>query len=195
MRIPPRFQDVTFDGYRPQSRAQDEALGAVEGWLQELDSGPLLALVGATGTGKSHLLYAAARNLIATIEAMEPKDRTDRGVAYPFVAPWYSLSDELRYGRTDQTESGSREVSGSEVRSRLWGRKIVLIDEIRRTSGSEFDDTELAKFACHAYDNRIAVLITTNWSPLSEVMGPAAASRFAQVTITGPDGRRKGVAA
>jgi chromosomal replication initiation ATPase DnaA len=121
---------------------------------------------------------------------MDAKERAFSRLPYPFVAPWYSLADTLRYGDVIQTEAGSRERSAHQIRAELWSRKVVLLDEVRRTSGTEFDDSELAKFACHAYDNRIAVLITTNVSPLEQVMGPAAASRFAQVTVVGPDARQ-----
>jgi hypothetical protein len=34
------------------------------------------------------------------------------------------------------------------------------------------------------------MLITTNVSPLADVMGPPAASRFTQVTVDGPDRRQ-----
>lgn len=188
--IPRRFAHATFDNFTPHTDPQRAALAAVRAWLEDLDNGPMLALVGLQGTGKSHLLYAAVRQLSAHLDAMDPKERTQSRLTYPFVAPWYSLADALRYGDVIQTQSGSRERSAHEVRSRLWERKVVLLDEVRRTSGTEFDDSELAKFACHAYDNRIAVLITTNVSPLENVMGPAAASRFAQVTVMGPDARQ-----
>lgn len=193
-RIPPRFQRATFDNFRTHTASQKAAKDAVAAWIRAIPQGPMLALIGATGTGKSHLFYSAARFLIAELDAMDPKMRTATRRTYPLVVPWYSLADELRYGRTVQTEGGSRSQDAHEVREQLWGRQVVMLDEVRKTSGSEFDDTELAKFACHAYDNQVAVLVTTNWSPLSDVMGPAAASRFAQVVIDGPDGRQESAA-
>ena len=65
-----------------------------------------------------------------------------------------------------------------------------MIDEVRPTAGTDFDDTELAKIVCRAWDNGRALLITTNVSPLAAVLGPAVASRFTQITITGPDHRQ-----
>jgi hypothetical protein len=76
------------------------------------------------------------------------------------------------------------------VRDQLWAQPIVVLDEVRATASTAFDDTELAKFACHAYDADIPTLITTNVSPLDQVMGPPAASRFTQVIIEGPDWRQ-----
>lgn len=190
-KIPPRFRGVSFDTYRTDSASQKKALEAVRTWLLGLKDGPMLALIGKQGTGKSHLLYSAATGLIRTIEEMDPKERMTSAATYPFVAPWYVLADQLRYGITVETQGGSRMREGHEVRSDLWERKIVLLDEVRPTSGTNFDDSELAKFACHAYDNRIAVLITTNVFPLADVMGDAAASRFQQVIIDGPDNRQE----
>lgn len=188
--IPKRFRDVSFDSFRAETPSQGQALAAVRAWLANQGSGPMLALVGKQGTGKSHLLYSAAGLLIDALEVMDPKERSQKRLAYPFVNAWYTLADQLRYGTTGVTEGGSRSFEASEIRRKLWDRPSVLIDEVRPTSGTGFDDTELAKFACHAYDNRIAVLITTNYNPLASVLGDAAASRFTQVVIDGPDARQ-----
>ena len=146
--------------------------------------GEMLALVGKQGTGKSHLLYAAVRELFAS-KPEDAKEVLISGWRAPYVAPWYRLADQLRYGKggTDAIRDSQSE------RLAMWGARVVLLDEIRPTSGTNFDDTELAKFACHAYDQRMAVLITTNVNPLSQVMGDAAGSRFTEVVISGPDWR------
>lgn len=169
---PPRFRHATFDNYRPRTESQRIAHDAVQEWVRAAlrGEGPMLALVGRQGTGKSHLLYAAAGALQVGLDRR------------PYVRPWYQLGDQLRYG------AGTAEAH--EVRATLWEMPIVLLDEVRPTSGTNFDDTELAKFACHAYDNQIAVLLTTNWNPLEEVMGGPAASRFAELVIDGPNGRQ-----
>jgi hypothetical protein len=191
-RIPPRFEGASFDTFRPKSGSQVAGITAVQEWVKNANTriGPMLALVGKQGTGKSHLLYSAFRDLAEPIDKMDPKQRVQSRAQYPFCAPWYALADDLRYGRTIQTEGGTREMSPPEIRSRLWEARVVLLDEVRPTAGTQLDATELAKFACHAYDNRIAVLITTNFNPLAEVMGEAAASRFTQVVIDGPDHRQ-----
>lgn len=144
----------------------------------------MLALVGKQGTGKSHLLYGAVRELYAG-KPEDPKEVVVSGWRGPYVAPWYRLADQLRYGKggNDTVKDAAGE------RQRLWDARVVMLDEVRPTSGTNFDDTELAKFACHAYDNRVAVLLTSNVNPLSQVMGDAAASRFTTVVIDGPDWR------
>lgn len=179
---PARFAQATLADYRLHTESQELGYEAVLAWISAVrrGEGPMLALIGPQGTGKSHLLYAALHELCRELP---------RGTPMPYAAPWYRLADELRYGRTVQTEAGGRELSGAHVRADLWSRVVVLLDEVRRTAGTDFDDTELVKFACHAYDHRSALLITTNTNPLEAVMGAAAASRFAQVVIDGPDYR------
>lgn len=171
-RIPARFWAATLAGYRQYSPSQAAALTAVQHWR---DNGGMLAMVGATGTGKSHLLYAVARELF----------EAHRGA---FVRPWYGLVDQLRYGVPIQTEAGGRTREAAEVRIDWWDAPVVMLDEVRATSGTEFDAVELAKYSCHAYDQMRDVMITTN-TPLEELMGAPAASRYTQVVIDGPDGR------
>lgn len=181
--VPPRFASTSFDTYQPTSRGQHAALKATRAWVDRTRAGDgaMLALIGPTGNGKSHLLYAAANALLGEI----PR--------YPigcYARPWYKLANELRYGgHSPFAPSAWNEPS--EVRALLHRQRIVLIDEVRPTAGTAFDDTELAMFACHAYDARVSVLITSNVSPLADVMGPPAASRFAQVILDGPDWRQR----
>jgi chromosomal replication initiation ATPase DnaA len=176
--MPDRFREESFDTFAPASGSQHAALRAVRTWVKRTleGRGDMLALIGATGAGKSHLLYAAGRCLL------------EAGTAV-YSRPWYLLADELRYGGRSAFNEEKR-LDPAEVREALWRARVVLIDEVRPTAGTAFDDTELAKLACHAYDRRIAVLITTNVSPLGDVIGPAAASRFTQITVAGPDRRQ-----
>lgn len=176
--VPARFVGATFDNYQPQTDSQTAAVPAVRQWvdLAVRGAGPMLALIGEQGAGKSHLLYAAANALLA-------------GRHKFYSRPWYRLADELRYGGESPFAPG-KSMDAPEVRALLWKHRIVLLDEVRATASTAFDDTELAKFACHAYDAEIAVLVTTNVTPLAAVMGPPAASRFMQFVIDGPDWRQ-----
>lgn len=177
--IAARFAAVTLDSYQPVTRSQELALKATRFWVERALAGEgcMLALIGPQGTGKSHLLYAAGNALL------------DAGKSQGFYArPWYRLADELRYGGEHPVTK--REMDAPEVRRDLWTKKIVLLDEVRPTASTAFDDTELTKFACHAYDSRYPMLITSNVNPLADVMGGPAASRFTQVVIDGPDRRQ-----
>jgi chromosomal replication initiation ATPase DnaA len=177
--VPGRFVDVTFDSYVTHTYSQQVALAAVAGWTQRVAAGkgPMLALLGTTGAGKSHLLYAALRALLGKRVRC-------------YARPWYLLADELRYGGPSVFAPQLHD-EPYEVRTRLRRESIIFIDEVCPTAGTAFDDTELAKLACHCYDQRRALLITTNVSPLADVMGPAAASRFTQIVVEGPDHRQQ----
>ena len=172
--LPRRLQAATLENYVPRTPQQADALAAVRWWLDEVRAGrgPMLALIGKQGTGKSHLLYAAARELYRQHE-------TRSGLV---VRRWYRLAHELRYGAGDAEPI----VGAQRARAALWQARIALIDEVRPTSGTDFDDTQLAQFACNAWDDMTPVLVTTNVHPLEAVMGPAAADRFTQIVIVGP---------
>lgn len=177
--IPPRFRSASIDNYVPKTGGQIVARDAVQQWLELVadGEGAMLALIGPTGRGKSHLLYAAANALL---------DRSLRC----YARGWYKLADELRYGGAVPWSPKIR-MDANEVRDLLFTQRVVLLDEVRPTAGTAFDDTELAKFACHAYDTMLPVMITTNVVDLETVMGPAAASRFTQLVIDGPDQRQQ----
>lgn len=176
--IPDRFKSATFENYKPVTDSQQSALITVQRWVDRVVTGKpsLLALVGETGTGKSHLLYAAAREF-AKLDF------------WFYSRPWYRLANELRYG--GQSPYADTPAEPAQVRSFLWEAKVALIDEVRPTASTAFDDTELAIYACHAYDSLRSALVTTNVNPLKAVMGPAAASRFTQIEIVGPDRRQQ----
>jgi len=177
--VPSRFAEASFENFSPTTASQRTALDGVQYWARGArhHQGIMLALIGLQGTGKSHLLYAAARTLLLANVPI-------------YARAWYRLADELRYGGVSPF-APEKMLEPHEVRAMLWRHQTVLIDEVRATASTAFDDTELAKFACWAYDSGVSVLITTNVSPLAEVMGAPAASRFTQITIDGPDWRQR----
>lgn len=175
--IPARFRGVvTFHSYQPESASERAALTAARTFATDAlaGTGPLLALVGPPGVGKSHLLYAVANHFAAAGRRF-------------YARPWYRLADELRYGGQLPGQPGRHD--SYVVREYLYESPIILVDEVRPTASTAFDDTELTKLACHAYDHRLAMLVTTNVSPLAAILGDAAASRFTTITMTGRDRR------
>lgn len=172
--VPKRFATVTLESYLAESDSERYALRAVRRWVDLVTQGggPMLAIIGPQGTGKSHLLYGAYHALPVRASCFS----------------WYRLADELRYGGINPYNRARLEPH--EVRERLWGANIILLDEVRPTANTNFDDTELAKVACHCYDAEIPMLLTTNVAPLAEVLGGPAASRFSQVIVTGRDRRQ-----
>jgi len=176
--VPLRFRDATLDNFRTESDGQQSAREYVARWIvrARTTGDAMLALIGPVGCGKSHLLYAAANALVDTN-------------THFYARPWYLLADELRYGGAS-SYNPERPLEPEEVRAQLRGSRVLLLDEVRHTAGTAFDDTELVKLACFAYDNKLSVLVTSNVRPLLDVMGPAAASRFRQVEMDGRDARQ-----
>ena len=171
--IPKRWQHTTLDDFEPVTEQLQRVHRAAKKFVtlaKKNTEGVMLALVGPPGVGKSHLLYGIATELL------------NAGVPI-FCRPWYALAEQLRWG--------DGKLDAREVREMLWKQDIILIDEVRATAGTSFDDTELARLACHAYDHCKTMLITSNVNPIRDIMGDAAASRFATVVLTGDDWRKK----
>lgn len=185
--VPKRFASATLDNYVAETESERYALRAIRRWVEVVvaGGGPMVAIIGPQGTGKSHLMYGAYWALYAGDGKW---DTAPRKPPRPSCFSWYRLADELRWGGTNPYNGAKLE--SHEVRDRLWGAKIIMLDEVRPTANTNFDDTELAKVACHCYDAEIPMLLTTNVAPLADVLGGPAASRFTQIIVTGRDRRQ-----
>lgn len=176
--IPPRHKDDTLDTYVPQNASQETALTATRDWVESVKEGDAgsLALVGAVGTGKSHLLYAAVRAV------------NEAGI-HAAGYGWVDLADLLRDAKFGHDE----DVTEARIKkARVLGAAALGIDEIRPTSGTEFDGTELAQLMTRAYRNRQGVIVTSNAADqrLAKIIGLAAASRLTEVVLVGSDMRK-----
>jgi DNA replication protein DnaC len=176
--IPPRHQHDTLENFRPVTASQRDALQATRDWVESVkqQQGGALALVGSVGSGKSHLLYAAVRevNMSGIICA---------------AAGWWDLADLFRRAKF----SGGEDYDGAIAqRSRFMEARAFGIDEIRPTSGTDYDVTELSQLMTRAYREMQGVIVTSNAADekLSKIIGMAASSRLTQVVIEGPDMRQ-----
>lgn len=169
--LPARFRDATLDAFVPEHEKQKRALAIVRRFVEKAEGreGEILALIGKAGCGKSHLLYAAARDLSS--KGLDVECRS-----------WYTLADEIRYG--------DGKLEAHEVRRRIFGASVLMLDEVRPTANTDFDDTELTKIICHAWDNRRPVMLTTNVYPLDLLVGPHVVSRVTAVIVDGEDRRK-----
>ena len=174
--IPPRHWGDTLENFKPVTDSQRAALDATRQWVDATvaGEGAALALVGGVGCGKSHLMYAAIRAV------------NEAGV-HAAAYGWAELADVLRAAKyvhdvEEYTEAKAR-------RDRLYAAKSFGIDEIRPTSGSDFDGTELAQIMTRAYRNCQGVIVTSNYadSKLAGIIGLAAQSRLTQLTVVGPN--------
>lgn len=176
--IPKRHEQDTLENFIPHTPSQKAALAATREWVESVRAGEggALALTGGVGTGKSHLLYAAIRALnLAGVHAA--------------AGGWYDIADlfrQAKYGHED-------DVTEARVKKgRILGASALGIDEIRPTSGTDYDTTELSQLMTRAYREKQGVMVTSNHADekLAKIIGLAAASRLAQVKVVGPDLRK-----
>lgn len=196
--IPPRFRLAVLGlcpSPSPQGRcecagirhfvaitaSQREAHAAASAWAEQAGTGDgvTLALVGSVGTGKSHLLYAAIRRA---------NERNINAGAWG----WYDLADHLRTAAAER-DPGLRQ-SAQDQRAKAHAVRAIGLDEIRPTSGTDYDGTALSNLMTRAYRECQDVIVTSNYADrqLAEIIGLAASSRLTQLVITGPDYRRPG---
>lgn len=176
--IPPRHREDTLENFRPITPSQKAALDATRAWIESVKAGRggALALIGSVGSGKSHLLFAAIREVnLAGIHGA--------------ANGWYELADLFRrskFGHPEDLTEARLE------KDRYLAARALGIDEIRPTSGTEYDTTELSQLMTRAYRQCQGVIITSNFADekLEGIIGLAAASRLTQVVITGPDMRQ-----
>lgn len=176
--IPPRHRDDTLESFQPLTDSQADALRATRDWVASVQAGEggALALIGSVGSGKSHLLYAAVRAL------------NEAGI-HAAAGGWYDLADLLRQAKYGHDE----DVTEARLRkARLLGAAALGIDEIRPTSGTDYDTTELSQLMTRAYRERQGVIVTSNYADekLARIVGLAASSRLTQVVVKGPDLRK-----
>lgn len=175
--VPERHKHDTLDNFRPITPSQRAALDATRAWVESVKGkeGGALALVGGVGTGKSHLLYAAVREVnMAGIPCAASR--------------WYDLANlfkRAKFAGSDDHDGAVRE------RDRFTSAKAFAIDEIRPTSGTDYDGTELAHLMTGAYERMQGVIVTSNYADekLTKIIGMAANSRLTSLVIEAPDMR------
>lgn len=179
MTIPRRFERATFDNFQTRHPSQEVALGKAKEWVEaavaEPQVGPMLALVGKKGRGKSHLLWAAHRALVERLAEERARWR-------PMARSWYDLAQRLE----------RRAEGRAEAWSHVKGVRCLLLDEVRpiQVGSKEAPDRDLTGLVMHGYDNLVAMFVTTN-RKLDEVVGEAAASRFTTIVVDGPNWRER----
>lgn len=167
--------------YVAQNESQTAAFEMATHWVEETVAGraPCLALVGAVGVGKSHLLYGAIRELNLTHDLNAS------------ASGWMELADLIRRTKFRGNDEAAHAKAVYE-RDRLQRAKALGIDELRPTSTSDYDPTELSQLMTRAYREMQALFVTSNAADrkLAEIIGLAATSRLVQVVVTGPDYRQ-----
>jgi len=171
--VPSKFSDVRFGNSveRPETENWHLAMKRSKQWVDIVANGNdgRLALIGPKGNSKSHLAYCAAWELY------------EQHNLYSTCFSWVRIVDRLRWG-SEQAQP---------LRERLMSVPILILDEVRPTSGSEFDAMELSKISMVRYDDELPTFVTCNWESLEAVMGEPAADRYTQVVLDGPSFRSR----
>jgi DNA replication protein DnaC len=151
LRLPPKFQDRTLNGYRPYSPAQQRALLRARRFVDEFVPGAqglrALLFCGPPGTGKTHLLSAMLRELAAK-----------KGVRGRYEEFFLLLSD-IRDGF-------SHNVSSREWLDPLREVDVLAIDEIGKGGKNrEFEQGVLDEVISVRYNAGRPTLLATNYPP------------------------------
>lgn len=173
--VPPRFRNRRFANFRPHSVQARHALEAAK----QLVAGDIqaLALIGAVGTGKSHLTTAIIADAVRKGESCK----------------WVSVPDLLR--ELKATFIKGSETTTEEVLARLERPDLLVLDEIGAATGSTWELATLSALIDERYRNGGAIVLTGNVSDLANGIGERGADRIDEmgvcVTLTGESYRSK----
>lgn len=167
---PPRYRGVECD--HP----------AVAVWADQVATDPTratsLLLWGGTGSGKTHLAYAAARHV-----ALAGPSR------FAFIA--WTMPDLYAALRPGAGDAADRE----RVMRRATTAPLLLLDDLGTARESAWTEEITYRLINHRYNHQLPTVITTNRSPadLPDMVGDRVASRVIGMTtrihITGADRR------
>ena len=144
-----------FEDYRAVNPAAKAARGLVQAWVQDEQHPWLFLHSRGTGTGKTHLACAAADALItaghAVVFCSVPQLMTDLGAA---------IGEDR-----ERREAGIHDLYGSryqQMRQRLLGVPVLILDELGRHRATEFAEETLYELVSQRYASRTRLIVTTN---------------------------------
>ena len=153
----------SFDGFRLEGRLsakEAENLGLVRNMVRQWADRPRgwMVLMGPTGTGKTHLAAAAARQRIAAADSV-------------FFAVVPDLLDRLRRAyRPDNAETYD------DVLDALRHAGLLVLDDLGAHSTTPWAEEKLYQLLSYRYLQESPTLITTNMKP--DDLDPRLASRI-----------------
>lgn len=163
--VPRRYENRTLANWRPQ-RGQELVKQMIDAWVNgmddHVDSGRGLMLMGAPGTGKTHLLSALC---LAAIE---------RGYEAKY-ASWPSVWSMFRPPLAKQRE---------EVFAELSAIRLLMLDGVGVGSASERERSRLFELVDARYSQELPTIIATNlaMSALGSI-GERTADRLREACI------------
>lgn len=173
--IPPSLVHATMENYHAVVQDQKRMIQLTHRFIDRCKNpdpsrdAPFLLFCGKGGSGKSHLLSAACRALI------------DSGI-HAAQWLWSDLADILRAATLDGDQRYKT------MRDWLYAAQVVILDELRPTSASSYDERTLSNLIIRCGRERIPVLASANYpvGELSALFDPAILSRLTAHPL-GPD--------
>ena len=167
-----RTKERTFDSF--DASKQPKAYRVCKDYLGKYSTGDSLLMIGAYGTGKTHLATAIANHLL------------DSGVPALYDT-WAGHLQRLR----DEFDNGERRYLAL-----MKKVDVLIIDDLGKDKQTEWNDEILFEVVNCRYEHKKPIVITTNATPRElEERHPAVYSRLCEIceliTMIGKDYRRK----
>lgn len=206
----PRFEECTFDSYRPQNPEQEKIVAWLKSWAADCANEEKckaahrssIVLCGPVGTGKTHLAHAIVSCLIAEMpmdlkEGANYRDdvfsviyRNTSRVLRAIKASW----SKSNFGLDDQEDG----LSETRILDRLCTADILILDEVGVQFGSDFERNYLFEIVDKRYSAMLPTVVISNldMKGLEICLGQRAMSRLCEspsrvFALTGMDYRKK----
>lgn len=178
--VPPEFLGKTFDAFSALSQGQRKAKAVCVSFAKRAAEGGFCSLVmlGAKGTGKTHLACAAVRAVAETGVA-----KSVEGVSFRSYGGARYLQSQQLCELLAKAERRNEARTRSQVAADLGSLRLLAIDEIGRGTARRDEEAKALFQAVDArYVRRVPTLLVSNmdWEEFADFAGSATVDRLAE---------------